>query len=370
MMEWLRVPIWGNEMWRVLLLFAGVLGGLIGGRLARHYLAKSGEYLCEHGRRMRGAIFQALARAALPAVWVWAASQGFRGVVLPPQFDAWVQSGLDVLSVLAIGYIFYSLVDVVDAWLQGWAVRTESKMDDMLVPMVRKSLRITLVILVLAQVAQTLSDKPLTSIVAGLGVGSLAVALAARETIANFFGSLVILADKPFELGHLIQVGDTIGTVENVGFRSSRLRTLKGHLVSIPNGELATKTIENISLRPHLRRLTNLTITYDTPPAKVQEALDIVRDILKDHEGLNPEFPPRVLFTEFNDASLNLLMIYWYHPADWWAYLAFNERVNLEILRRFNEAGIEFAFPTQTLYLAGDPNRPLGLSASAGPEPT
>ena len=270
------------------------------------------------------------------------------------------------LGILAVGYVLYGLIDVVDAWMMKWAGKTASKLDDMLVPMVRKSLRVTLVILVVAQVGQSLSDKPVSSILAGLGVGSLAVALAAKDTVSNFFGSLVILSDKPFELGQLIKVGSTTGTVETLGFRSTRLRTLDGHLVTIPNGELANQTIENIGRRPSIRRIANLTITYDTPPEKVQEALEIAKDVLKDHEGMHPDFPPRVFFNEFNDAAPNLFVIYWYHPADYWQYMAFTEKVNMELLRRFNEAGIEFAFPTQTLYLAGDPARPLNIGGLEG----
>ena len=366
MKQWLMTEVMGNELWRGLALLAGVLGGLVAGKLARHYFEKAGAYLADHGRQVRGALFGALGRASVPALFAWGLALGLGAIVLPGRIGDWAASGVDVLGILAFGYVFYVLIDVVDVAMMRWAGRTPSKLDDMLVPMVRKSLRVTLVILVFVQVAQALSDKPVTSILAGLGVGSLAVALAAKDTIANFFGSLVILSDKPFELGQLIKVGGTTGTVETLGFRSTRIRTLDGHLVSIPNGELANQTIENIGRRPSIRRIANLTITYDTPPAKVEEALSIVKDVLKDHEGMHPDFPPRVCFNEFNDASLNLFVIYWYHPADYWKYMAFTERVNLELLRRFNEAGIEFAFPTQTLYLAGDPARPLKVGGLPG----
>jgi MscS family membrane protein len=97
----------------------------------------------------------------------------------------------------------------------------------------------------------------------------------------------------------------------------------------------------------------NVTITYDTTPVKVQEALAILRDILDNHEGMNPDFPPRVFFNDFNDCSLNILAIYWYHPPEYWKFLEHGEQVNMELLTRYNEAGIEFAFPTQTLYVNG-----------------
>ena len=135
----------------------------------------------------------------------------------------------------------YSLINVIDHLLINLTKKTSTTLDDMVAPMVRKTLRVVVVVLVFVQIAQVLSDKPITSILAGLGVGGLAVALAAQEAIKNFFGSLIIFTDKPFELGERICVSDYDGFVEEVGFRSTRIRTLDGHLVTIPNGELASQ---------------------------------------------------------------------------------------------------------------------------------
>jgi MscS family membrane protein len=138
-------------------------------------------------------------------------------------------------------------------------------------------------------------------------------------------------------------------------------------VVAVPNEKMARINIENIGRRPSIRRLTSITITYDTPPEKVQRALAIIREILENHEGMDPEFPPRVYFNEFNDASLNIMMIYWYFPPNYWDFLALNERVNLQIMRAFETEGIEFAFPTTTTYLAQDDRRPLDITISSDP---
>ena len=268
-----------------------------------------------------------------------------------------------ILLSLAVGYMVYWLVDVPTKWLAKTAGKTESKLDDMLVPIIRKSLRVTVVVLLMVQIAQILSDKPLTSIIAGLGIGGLALALAAQDTVKNFFGSLVLFVDKPFEMGDRIVVDGHDGPVTEVGLRSTKIRTLEGHVVTVPNGELANKAIQNIGKRAHIRRIVDLTITYDTPSKKIDRALEIVKEILDDHEGMDNEFPPRVFFNEFNAASLNIRALYWYHPPNYWDFMAFSERFNKEVFRRFNEEGIDFAFPTQTLYLAGDPSRPLGVGA-------
>jgi MscS family membrane protein len=277
-----------------------------------------------------------------------------------------VITSIAILIICAIGFVVYNLVDIVEIWLNRFSRKTKSKLDDMLVPLVIKSLRVTVIILVLLQVAQTLSDKPITSILAGLGVGGLAVALAAQDTIKNFFGSLVLFSDKPFEVGERITVDGYDGPVEEVGFRSTRIRTLDGHMVTIPNGELANKTIHNIGKRPYIKRLMTVTVTYDTTPEKLQKALDILHEILDDHEGMDPEFPPRIYFSDFASTSLDILVIYWYHPPDYWQFMEFNQKVNFKILEQFNNEGIDFAFPTQTVYVAGDPNRPFKVDQFSG----
>jgi small-conductance mechanosensitive channel len=165
-------------------------------------------------------------------------------------------------------------------------------------------------------IAQSLSDKPISALIAGLGLGGLAFALAAQDTIKNLFGSLVIFSDKPFGLGDRINYDGHDGTIEEVGLRSTRLRRLDGHQVTIPNGELANKSIHNIAKRPFIRRIFTIGVTYDTSPEKVKEAKAILEDILKDHEGLDPkgELLPRVYFSDFSASSLDFKCMYWYHP--------------------------------------------------------
>ena len=200
------------------------------------------------------------------------------------------------------------------------------------------------------------------AILAGLGVGGLAVALAAQDTLKNFLGSIMILLDRPYHVGQRIVVKGHDGVVEEIGLRSTKMRLLTGHQTTVPNEEMAKEDIENIGRRPHIRRLTNIAITYDTPPDKVEKALKIIRDILDDHEGMDPEFPLRVYFNEFNPASLNILVLYWYHPPDYWGFLAFNGRVNLQIMQEFKKEGIKFAFPTTTTFLTQEDGEPLHIS--------
>jgi MscS family membrane protein len=125
---------------------------------------------------------------------------------------------------------------------------------------------------------------------------------------------------------------------------------------------MASLDIENIGRRTFIRRQTNITLSYGTPPDKIEKAVDIIKDILQDHEGMRPELPPRVFFNEFNPDSLNIQLSYWYHPPKRWKSLAFDERVNLEIVQRFATEGIEFAFPTSTTYVTQKDGKSLQLS--------
>jgi MscS family membrane protein len=185
------------------------------------------------------------------------------------------------------------------------------------------------------------------------------VALAAKDSIANFFGTLTILFDKPFQVGERIVIDSYDGVVEDVGFRSTRIRLLTGALVTIPNEKVVNSGLENIGKRPNIRWLTNIGITYDTPPEKIEKAVAIIREIIADHEGMHPDFPPRVYFNGFNDWSLNIMVLIWYHPPNYWDFQEWVQRTCLEITRRFAAEGIDFAFPTRTLHLANDAKRQL-----------
>ncbi len=340
----------------VLYVIGRLIKKLIDGISRKHLIADNPIY---------GGFFSALAKSITVLLVTFGMIVSFVVLNFPTKYDHMLATIREVLLVLSIGYFIYQLVEVPSIWFERLIEKRQSaSLNKMFIPVIRKTLRLIVVVLIIIQIIQILSDKPITTIVAGLGIGSLAIALAAQDTLKHFIGSFVIAGDKPFEIGDRIVVDGFDGPVESIGLRSTAIRTFEGHLVTIPNGELANRTIQNIGKRPFIRRLANVTITYDTPAEKIQEAIDILNDILRDHEGMHPDLPPKVYFSGFNSDSLNLLVLYWYHPPDYWAYMDFSEKVNFEIFNRFNEAGIDFAFPTQTLFLAGDKKRPLDFGLS------
>ena len=205
---------------------------------------------------------------------------------------------------------------------------------------------------------------PVMALLASAGIGGLAVALAAQDTLKNLFGTMMIMADKPFRVGERIIVGEHDGVVEDIGLRSTRIRTrFAEHLISIPNDEMARRDIENLGRRPARFRSANIRIPLDTPRERIESAVTLIRSALENHEGMDPERAPRVFFDEFNADSFNIRMSYWYHLDEYWDFVAFNEKVNFEIFRAFEDHGIQFSLPFRVTYWATDSEqRPLEVT--------
>ncbi|GGA67252.1 hypothetical protein GCM10011369_06140 [Neiella marina] len=260
---------------------------------------------------------------------------------------------------------------------------TGSTMNQQLVRLAGRLLSLAFAVVVVIEGMQRIGFS-LATLVAGAGVGGLAIALAAQNTFKNIISGIELSLDKPFVEGQRIKVDDMDGIVEDVGLRSTRLRTLTGHQITIPNEVAANAKVENVGRRPYIRRTFHITVTYDTSPAKVARAVELIQQILalpdnfdqqNDHQHPNvpinqPDLPPRVFFNEFNADSLNIAVNYWYHPPEYWDYSAHAQWVNMQIMERFAAEKIEFAFPTQTLYLAGDNERPLDIGMTERHAPT
>ena len=290
-------------------------------------------------------------------------------------YSFWKKVLLLLYSVSFFWYAF-NIVSVLDIFLKKLSSKTGSPLDDQIVPIIRKTLRVFIIILGVMFIVDSVFEQDIGAWLAGLGIAGLALSLAAQDSLKNLFGSITILLDRPFKLGERILYSGHDGMIEEIGFRSTKVRTLTGHLVTIPNSNIVNDPIENIAKRPFIRRLFNVTITYDTPLLKIQKAVEIIKEILNEDDLKEPihsvikgdEYPPRVYFNEYNADSLNIIVIYWYAPPLYWDYLKHAEKVNLRIFQEFEKEGIEFAFPTQTLYLAGDPNRELKVNVLSSPQ--
>jgi len=359
----------GNAAWRFGLILLLVLAALAAGRIGQFVLnSYAAQTERKKGITLLSLFLKCLSKPAYVAIfalglYLCKLCLVFEDIAVVPAIQGispaietgWIRISR-AIAALAVAYAIFKLVDIAEYYLLRLTGKTETKLDDMLVPVVRKSLRVTIAIIAAIYIVDNVLEQDVKSILLGAGVSGIAVALAAKDTIANFFGSITIFADRPFQIDELVKIDGHFGPVEEVGFRSTRVRTLEGHLVTVPNSVIANSIIENVGKRPFIRRTSNITITYDSGHTKAKKAVEIIKEILAEVPEVNvdPKTPPRVYFNEFNNCSLNIYMSYWVRPADYWLYQQVNERVNLEMMKRFEAEEIEFAFPTQTLYVKKD----------------
>jgi len=349
--SFLHFKVLGNELWQYGAFFLILLGaGFIHWSLRRLWEALLSQR--KVGDERIQATLRALGRRPLGAViFLLALWGGLRVFVLPVEVLGLLRGVFVAVTTFLVVYGLSKLSDVAFACWVDRARRTETKIDDQVIPILSRITKAFLwglgVILVLQNLGYNVS-----SLLAGLGIGGLAVALAAQDTLSNFLGALALLVDRPCQVGDRVDVEDISGTVEAIGLRSTRIRTLDGTLVAIPNRMMANAKINNIAKRPSIKNMYTIGVTYDTPYEKLQEALRILREILREHPSTDNYW---VYFKEFGPYSLNILVIHWCKYTAYEQFLQATEEINLEIKRRFEEAGIEFAFPTQTIQLEGFP---------------
>jgi small-conductance mechanosensitive channel len=271
------------ENWQWIGLLALVMGGVIADRLTvtilrtiltritKRFLTRSHEGLVRSTVRPLGILSMAVVwRLGLDALGLTGSVREVLSVAV-----AFLAAGAGVWAA-------YRLVDILAEYLAEQAAGTETRYDDLLVPMVRKSLKVFIVAFGLVFIADNL-NVDITSLLAGLGLGGLAFALAAQDMVKNLFGSLTVLLDRPFQVGDWVKIGDLEGTVEEVGFRSSRIRTFYNSLITMPNANLISTAVDNLGMRSYRRWKATLSVTYDTPPEKLDAFCEGIRELVRRH---------------------------------------------------------------------------------------
>jgi MscS family membrane protein len=247
------------------------------------------------------------------------------------------------------------LVDVLTGFWLERAEKTDSTFDDQLVPVVRTGAKAALFILGTLLIIQNMGGE-VGSLLAGVGIGGVAVAMAAKDTIANLFGSIVIFVDRPFMVGDWVEIGDQEGTVEEVGLRVTRIRTFENSQITVPNSQLTTTAINNWSRMQKRRVKLFIGVTYDANAEQLEQAVEALRDVLRNDDRIDQSFWV-VNFTNFGASSLDI-MIYCFTTTTRWAeYLQVRQELFFEFMKAIERLGLDFAFPTQTVHLEmpGDP---------------
>jgi MscS family membrane protein len=362
--EWLRGEVMGNPVWQYIASLIYVL--------AAFYVSKFLDYAIQVQLRK----WAARTRTKLDDLTL----ELLHGPVKVVSFVVLLHIGLgffawpgraaglisNILKVTVAVTLTYVAIKFVDLLMGLWQKRVESSQDGMLdmhlFPILRKTFKIFVVIVAFLVTSQNLGMN-VTGLLASLSIGGLAVGLAAQDTLSNLFGAVAIFADKPFRVGDEIQLDSIQGKVEVIGLRSTRVRNLDGFLVSIPNKNMANANIVNISKRPGIKTVMNIGVTYDTSSPQVERAMQIIGEIYRPHPKTADLL---VSFNKFESSSLNILVVHWWNSKDMKEYLTGFQALNLELKRRFDSEGINFAFPSQTVYLRQDSQWRLADTVGTG----
>lgn len=262
-----------------------------------------------------------------------------------------------LLSAAAVIMLGYRAIDILTDVLARRSAKTETKLDDSLVPLMRTTMRLFLTAIGILFVLSNL-DVNVSSLIAGLGLGGLAIALAAQDTVRNLLGGVTIFADKPFEVGDWVVVDGIEGTVEQVGFRSTRVRTFYNSQVTVPNARLIDAGVDNMGRREWRRYKTTLGVGYHTSPDQMQAFVEGIRALIHGSPKMRQDYYI-VEFQGFGATSLDIMVYCFIDAADWNEELRVRHVFNLDIMRLAKELHVDFAFPTQTIHIAEMPGQPM-----------
>ena len=271
-----------------------------------------------------------------------------------------------ICGFFAIAAVAWLLARLVDLFADHVAAVSDAKGNTAvktLVPLGRRATKVFIVVIAALSVLQNQGFN-ISGLLAGLGIGGLAIALAAQKTLENLFGGFVLVADRPVRIGEFCRIGEHVGTIEDIGLRSSRIRTLDRTVVTIPNAELSTVRIENYGVRDKVRLYTVLQVGYDTSPDQMRFLLVELRRMLYAHPKTQPD-PCRVRFINLGAYSLDIEVFAFIDTQDWNEYTGIREDIYLKFLDIVEQSGACFAYPSQTLYLGRDPGRDMERTRAA-----
>ena len=336
--QWLALPS---------LLLLGVAVGWLLGRLTRMVLQRVA------ARTRNGWDDELLPRVAGPLTALWAVAFTTAAepwLALGPGAESVLLRILRAATYLTLFWAGFRLVDLGFAALFRSPFARASAGLKGLFPLLRKVSKVVLLAIGAVAVLNELGFQ-VASLLAGLGIGGIALALAAQKTVENLFGSVAIGVDQPFRVGDMVKVDDFVGMVESIGMRSTRFRTLDRTVITYPNGKLADTRSETLAARDRIRLYTNLSLSYDTTGAQMRAVLGGIEEALKSHPRIAQDIP-QVRFTEFKDWALNVEVMAWFGTADWLEFTRLRQEIFLRFMEIVARSGASFAYPTRTVRMA------------------
>lgn len=276
-------------------------------------------------------------------------SVSFKILQIPEEYSAFFTKIVRTIVIFSVFWAIYRGANIITEICERAVKKTSTDLDDLLLPFISKGIKIIVVVLGISVIAKEWSYD-LGAILAGLGLGGLAFALAAQETLSNFFGGVTIMVDKPFVVGEIIKASDIEGTVEDIGFRSTRVRTFDQGLITVPNSILAKGPVTNLSKMGKRRVSFNLGIKYDTNMNNIENLRNRLRTMLSEHPDVY-EDPVHVYFSNFGESALELLILYYTKSINYRDFMIVKEDINLKIMSILDEMGIEIALPSTSVYI-------------------
>ncbi|MEC7863720.1 MAG: mechanosensitive ion channel family protein [Bacteroidota bacterium] len=260
-----------------------------------------------------------------------------------------INKGFSLIFIYSIFWILLKMIDFVGLILLKKAELTENKMDDQLIPFIIEIGKIFVYIFGIFIIMGNIFNVNIAALATGLGIGGIALAMASKESLENLLGSFTIFFDQPFTVGDVVTVGSVTGTVEKVGFRSTRIRTFDKSLVTVPNKKMIDAELDNLGLRPVRRVKFNIGLTYETSADQIKAIVTDIQEMINLHEKTNKD--GKVRFQEFGSSSLDIMVMYFVDSPRWEALIDVKEDVNFKIMEIVKKHKSDFAFPSTTVYL-------------------
>ena len=287
-------------------------------------------------------IYVASSHISFPDDWVMAPRDQF-GILMI------LNKGFQVLLYSSFIWIFLRLADFLLLIMLRRAEDMDSKYSGQIVPFFIDFIKIIVVIFWVLIILGSILNVNVGTLVAGLGIGGLAIALAGKETLENLFGSFTIFLDKPFVVGDMVRVAGITGVVERVGFRSTRLRTLEKSFVTLPNKKMVDSELDNLTLRTFRRSNFTVGVTYSTSEDQLKAIVADIQDYIDNHPNTNQE--GKIRFHDFGPSSLDIMVLFFVDTMDWTTYLDVKQEILYKIVEIVKKHGAEFAFPSTSVYM-------------------
>ncbi len=343
----LEMTFFGNTLLQYLIFFGIISGAIVIGKIAYYLIKNFVKVLTKKTQTVADdMLIEVCEHPGIFLIFIVGFYIAYKTLTLTEDIEHTFFNIVLVMLIINLTWFFTRLIDgLIKYYLVPFSQKTQTDLDDALIPILRRMSKIVL-ILIAAIIVLDKFGYNVASLVAGLGIGGLAVALAAQETLSNVFGGVTILTDKPFSLGDRIKVSGNDGFVKEIGMRSTKIRTLDGSELVVPNATIAKEIIENVTREKARRVKLTLGLVYETDLKKLKKAMEIVKKIVVDQEGVQDNCD--VFFDQFADFSLNVVVVYW--VTDIPKIFELKSAINLKIKETFEKEGLEFAYPTRVIY--------------------